>query len=476
MGVTGNGADDGAQSLSALPIAPREGDALFAGYKTLRRLLVAVSGGSDSMALLHLLSAWCKRSIPAPDLLIVTVDHQLRPAAAEEAAWVAAQARSLGLPHQTLRWDGIKPATGIQEAARAARYHFLAAAARESQCDAIVLAHTQDDQAETLLMRLARGSGVDGLAAMQPRGETPDGVLLLRPLLGIAKVRLSATLQVLGETWHEDPSNNDERFERVRLRAARAHSEALGLSASRLAQSANRLARARVALEQWTSEFLRHHAELHEGAGGHITAVEFRQLPDEIALRALQRLLWAFGGQERAPRLAQIETLLSDFQSGRTAATLGGCEITGTAEHLTVIREGGRLGLPELSTLPGQSVLWDQRFRVTVNPKPDHAPRSMMIRPLTEPGWRHLQRSCAAAAGQKSGSGLQFALPALEFALRDLPWRARLTLPSIWDGARLVAVPFLGIREPLVTQVLPWQDRCSQEFTARARLWKAAIR
>lgn len=475
MSVSGDGADEGAQFLNALPIAPPEADTLFSDYRPMRRLLIAVSGGSDSMALLHLLSAWCQRSSATPpDLLVATVDHALRPAAAVEAAWVAAQASSLGLPHQTLRWNGAKPTTSIQEAARGARYRLLAAAAREHQCDAIVLAHTQDDQAETLLMRLARGSGVDGLAAMQPRSEAPDGSLLLRPLLSIPKVRLTATLEVLGKTWCEDPSNTDERFERVRLRTAHAHSEALGLSPPRLAQSANRLARAREALERWTSTFLRRHVEWHEGAGARIAEAEFRRLPDEIALRTLQRALWAFGGQERPPRLARLETLLADLQSGRRAATLGGCEITGSTEELIVIREAGRFGLPELSAIPGPSFFWDQRFTLTVRPEPDHPSVPFMIRPMDALGWRHLQRLCAAATDEGTKSGLQFALPALETALGDLPWRARLTLPSIWDGARLVAVPYLGTREPLLTQVLPWQDRCSQEFTGRGRLWKAA--
>jgi tRNA(Ile)-lysidine synthase len=475
MGVLDHGADKGAQCVSALPIAPPEADALFSDYRPMRRLLVAVSGGCDSLALLHLLSAWRQRSNdPTPDLVIVTIDHALRPAAAAEAAWVATQSRSLGLPHLTLRWNGAKPTTGLQEAAREARYRFLAAAAREHQCDAIVLAHTQDDQAETLLMRLARGSGVDGLAAMQPRSEAPDGSLLLRPLLSIPKVRLTATLQALGKTWCEDPSNSDERFERVRLRTAHAHSEALGLSPPRLAQSANRLARAREALERWTSAFLRRHVEWHDGAGARIVEAEFRRLPDEIALRTLQRVLWAFGGQERPPRLARLETLLADLQSGRRAATLGGCEITGTAEYLIVIREAGRRGLPELSASPGPSVLWDQRFTLTVRPEPDHPSVPLMIRPMDALGWRDLQQLCAVASNDNLRSGLQFALPALETALGDLPWRARLTLPSIWDGARLVAVPYLGTREPLLTQVLPWQDRCSQEFTGRGRLWKAA--
>ena len=241
----------------------------------------------------------------APDLYVVTVDHALRPAAATEAAWVAAETHSLGLPHKTLRWHGAKPATGIQEAARDARYRLLAGAARENKCDAIVLAHTQDDQAETVLMRLGRGSGVDGLSAMQPRGQTPDGVLLFRPLLGIAKTRLTATLEGLGKSWREDPSNADQRFERVRLRTACVHSDALGLRTPQLAQSAMRMGRARDALDEWTNDVIRQRVVLHDGAGAGMGAAEFRRIPDEIALRTLQRLLWAFGGQDRTPSLTR---------------------------------------------------------------------------------------------------------------------------------------------------------------------------
>jgi tRNA(Ile)-lysidine synthase len=476
MSVSEPSADTSAQSQSATPIGPDEADALFSRFLPLGRLLVAVSGGSDSMALLQLLNAWRQRSSATPpELFVVTVDHALRPAAAAEATWVAAETRSLGLSHETLRWNDAKPVTGLQEAAREARYRLLAAATRHHQCDAIVLAHTQDDQAETVLMRLGRGSGVDGLTAMRQRGQTPDGVLLLRPFLGIPKTRLTATLEVLGKTWREDPSNADERFERVRLRSARAHSDALGLLPPHLAQSAMRLGRARDALDRWTNDVISQHIELHDGAGARVAEAEIRRLPDEIALRTLQRLLWAFGGQDRAPRLARLETLLADLQSGRTAATLGGCEITRTTEHLCVFKEGGRTGLPEISVIPGRSVVWDQRFMVTVDAAPNHPSRPVMIRPLDDRGWRHLRREFEASTSERTWSGLQFALVVLETALGDLPWRARLTLPSIWDGSRLVAVPYLGIRDPRVTKVLPWQNHCYQEFTGRERLLKAAI-
>ncbi|MEJ1938863.1 tRNA lysidine(34) synthetase TilS, partial [Nostoc sp. NIES-2111] len=155
-------------------------------------LLLAVSGGPDSMALLALCAAWANErpdGQPRPPLFAATVDHWLRPEARDEAAMVAREASRLSVPHSVLDWAGPKPRTGLQEAARQARYALLAEEARRVGATDVVTAHHADDQAETILMRLVRGSGLDGLAGMA--AERPlDGVRLVRPLLGIPKSRL----------------------------------------------------------------------------------------------------------------------------------------------------------------------------------------------------------------------------------------------------------------------------------------------
>ncbi|MHC2512527.1 tRNA(Ile)-lysidine synthetase-like protein [Bradyrhizobium elkanii] len=201
---------------SAIPA--RDAKRLFAGLAGAPAILLAVSGGPDSVALMWLAARWRRALAQGPRLVAVTVDHGLRPEAAREARDVKRLARSLDLPHHTLRWTGPKPGTGVPAAARAARYRLLAQAARKHGATHILTAHTRDDQAETLLMRMLRGSGVAGLSAMARETER-DGVLLTRPLLDVSKAQLIATLKKARIGFADDPTNRDRSFTRPRLRA-----------------------------------------------------------------------------------------------------------------------------------------------------------------------------------------------------------------------------------------------------------------
>jgi tRNA(Ile)-lysidine synthase len=233
---------------AAEPIRDDEIDALLAPLASFPVVILAVSGGADSVGLMHLAAQWAQRQEPVSPtkLIVATVDHGLRGGSPTEAEWVASEAASLDIEHAILSWTGNKPTTGIQDAARQARYFLLGDLARR-QADgrpvAVVTAHTEDDQAETLLMRLARGSGLDGLTGM-PSARALDAdeeVTLLRPLLGIPGGRLRATLQARGQQWIEDPSNDVDKFERVGIRKAAASLAALGLTNAKIALSARRL-------------------------------------------------------------------------------------------------------------------------------------------------------------------------------------------------------------------------------------------
>jgi tRNA(Ile)-lysidine synthase len=207
-------------STADQPIGDDELGALFEGLETLPGLVIAVSGGPDSTALLVLAARWAKRlGRSAPRLLAATVDHGLRRQSAAEAAAVRALARRLGVSHRTLRWRGKKPQSGLQEAARAARYGLLAQAARRAGYAHILTGHTLDDQAETVLLRLTRGSGLAGLRGMASPTPLPFAaggkMLLVRPFLAIAKSRLVATLQAAAIAYSDDPSNLDPRFTRA---------------------------------------------------------------------------------------------------------------------------------------------------------------------------------------------------------------------------------------------------------------------
>src|SRR6266852_1602542 len=230
------------------PISTLEAKRLFADWRGVPAIVLAVSGGPDSIALMWLAARWRRALARGPRLVAVTIDHGLRPEAAAEAREVKRLARSLDLPHRTLRWSGPKPTTGLPAAARAARYRLLAQAAHAAGATHILTAHTRDDQAETLLMRLLRGSGIAGLAAMA-RESARDGVVLARPLLNVPKSRLMATLDKAKIAFADDPTNRDTAFTRPRLRALLPLLAAEGGDARGLARLASRLARANAAVE-----------------------------------------------------------------------------------------------------------------------------------------------------------------------------------------------------------------------------------
>src|SRR3954471_14189753 len=288
--------DDEAMSEDDLaPISAREAKLLFADWKTAPAIVLAVSGGPDSVALMWLGARWRRAQKRGPRLFAVTVDHGLRPEAAREARDVKRLAEALGLPHRTLRWTGPKPATGLPAAARDARYRLLAKAARACGATHILTPHTRDDQAETFLMRMARGSGVAGLAAMARQTER-DGVVLARPLLHTAKSRLVATLTEAGIGFAIDPSNADPGFTRPRLRALLPALAAEGCDARNLARLASRLARANAALELLVDGAERFLALKDGGAvQGGFDAGAFAALPDEIRLRLLLRAIDRIG-------------------------------------------------------------------------------------------------------------------------------------------------------------------------------------
>ncbi|MBR0897019.1 tRNA lysidine(34) synthetase TilS [Bradyrhizobium tropiciagri] len=291
-------------------IPARDAKRLFAGLASAPAIVLAVSGGPDSVALMWLVARWRRALARGPRLVAVTVDHGLRPEAAREARDVKRLARSLDLPHHTLRWNGSKPRTGVPAAAREARYRLLTHAARKHGATHILTAHTRDDQAETLLMRMLRGSGVAGLSAMARETER-DGVLLARPLLDISKAQLIATLKKARIGFADDPTNRDVSFTRPRLRALMPLLAEEGGDARNLARLAARIARANAALEvlvDGAERYLALKSEDRSGAG--FDAALFAVMPDEIRLRLLKRAIDRTG-HEGPAELGKVETLLA---------------------------------------------------------------------------------------------------------------------------------------------------------------------
>lgn len=331
------------------PVSPVEAGVAFEGLSQEAALLVAVSGGPDSVALLALLAAWVQMP-DRPVLHAATIDHGLRPESAGEAAAVAALCATLGIGHAILRWEGAKPASGVQAEARRARYALLANEARRLGGATLVTAHTLDDQAETMLMRLAHGSGPSGLAGMRRRSEV-NGVVLARPLLGLPKARLIATAEAHGLPFVRDPSNSDPRFERIRWRETMPVLAEQGLTAERLGRLAERMARLDEAAAQRAREVLAE-AMLPHAATDNGLRLCFSMLvsePEEIALRVLGLALdIVVPGGEGHGRLERLEACVAALiQAARAGSalrrTLSGCVLSfGRDGVLTLQREPPR--------------------------------------------------------------------------------------------------------------------------------------
>ena len=274
---------------------------------------VGVSGGADSLALAYLLKNWSDEHFVR--VVALTVNHQLRPEADAEAEYTAQLMKKIGVEHHILQWLGVKPESGIEEAAREARYGLLQKWCAENGVPLLLIAHNQRDQAETFLMRLQRGSGVD--------------------------------LREQGVQWVEDPSNRDDEYLRVRIRKMLpALEEDAGISVKRLAATAARMNRVRDYLEQQTDCFVRSHVTFWENSGCSFLPAEWQKLHQEMRLRVLLLLLKRIGGNVYPPRLEETERLEAALmQRNFKNRTLSKCEIISFGRKIWIVREkvGGKV-------------------------------------------------------------------------------------------------------------------------------------
>lgn len=276
---------------------------------------VAVSGGPDSMALLYFLSQYTKRH-GGKSIHALSVDHGLRPESWQEALAVGGIVAAWPhVEHHVLEWSGDKPQSAIQDKARDARYDLMEQYCKKNDIDLLFLAHHLDDQAETFLFRLAKGSGVDGLACMKPlqkRGE----ILLARPLLEVHKDQLIACCHENAVQFVSDPSNQQEKFARVRLRNSMDILAAEGLSAKRLGKTAQRLARAQAALDHIAAEYFEDCSIIKNPSRIEFNFELLKYQPEDIILRVLKmarlEILKKNAGRF-GPREEKFEALLSDI-------------------------------------------------------------------------------------------------------------------------------------------------------------------
>jgi tRNA(Ile)-lysidine synthase len=407
--------------------------AAIGGFEPSPLIAIGVSGGPDSLALMILADRWARAR--DGEALALTVDHRLRAESAAEAALVGRWLAARGIAHEVLVWHGQKPITGIQEAARTARYRLLAGWCAARGCLHLLTAHHREDQIETFLIRRRAGSGVDGLAGMSVIRELPNA-RLLRPLLGVSRLRLAALLDAEGQEYLRDPSNTNPVFERVRVRLAMqsagpaprpAYVERVAGVEQRAGegQQATILndirtnAALRIARESALAALLARAVAVHP-AGFALLDPAPILAAGELGERALGRVAATIGGAAyplRRERLGRLRAGLAGAPD-RTR-TLGGCRFVPWRGRILVLREIARAA-PPARLDPGMPALWDRRFRASL---PAEATRTT-LGCLGQDGVIELRRWKVAEAN---------ALPRLVYP----------TLPAFSDGEGLVAVPHL---------------------------------
>lgn len=359
---------------------------------------VAVSGGGDSMALMHMMAEWGR----GRRIMTATVDHGLRPESAAEARQVGRAARALGLPHATLTWQRGTETGNLMANARDARLRLLAGWAQRNDLSAVGLGHTSDDQAETLMMRLARGSGIDGLASM---AEWRDrfGVRWMRPMLGVGRQALRAWLRLRDVAWIDDPSNEDDDFDRIRIRKAIA---AMGLDIPALARAANHIGEARDAL----SHYAAHAAREAVARDGSLTLPrrDYLDAPPEIRRRLIVAACrWITGG-DYPPRRNTVLHALNAIATGHRV-TLDGALIEPAGDRIRLFREtAAALRTPDAL----EDGVWDNRWEVR--------------------GLKSGQHVAALGLGE---------VARVKWRLAGLARDEAAATPAIWEGDRLVAAP-----------------------------------
>lgn len=427
------------QNKNIGPLSSTEMDGLMAGlgpFEGEPHIAVAVSGGADSLALTLLCKKWA--DMRRGTVSALSVDHGLREGSTDEIKQLEKWLMARGIEHTALTWKGDKPRTGLQAAARIARYDLLENWCRRNEVLHLLLGHHLDDQAETFLLRLAHNSGLDGLAGMA-RIIEKSHVRLLRPFLTTSKARLCATLNAASQPWLEDPSNENEDFERIRIRNSVPKLAGLGLTPVNICETVGRMAQMRIALEAEASKLLAISCSVDSAGYACFDAVKLFSGPDEISVRAMARALLCVGGTVYAPRLEKLERLLEkmkaahrDFNVTWKGATLAGCRILplksrSEAMIFMVCRE--ERSLPVSMPVSGSmAILWDNRFHLHLTGHVSAENGDTCIQPLGQNGWAALCREIPSI--QKIG----------------VPIPVSLTLPTLVDSEGIVAVPNLNYR------------------------------
>ena len=394
--------------------------ARFEPFETTPHIAVAVSGGADSMALAMLADRWSRRREGTMTALIV--DHRLRRGSTREARQVRATLDERGIGATILTWRGEKPTSGIQDAARTARYRLLGDWCAAQGVLHLLIAQHRDDQIETVLMRADRGSGPDGLAGMAAIVEYP-AYRVLRPVLPLPRVQLRSTLEASTVAWIDDPSNRDRRFARVRVRQELGSSDQTEDLCSRTIADVARAAAARVAAGQATAQLLGTGASVFSEGYVALDPDAVRAASPALASRALASAIVTVSGRHYPPRSERLERLVSALRTPAPAParTLAGCRIAHRGDRLLVAREPAA-AVDALSIAAPGVYRWDNRFDIGIA----GSRQPLTIARLGHEGWRSISQRDPTLRSQ------------------PIPPLARPSLPAVYIDSEIVAIPHLG--------------------------------
>lgn len=446
------------QLLNASPGLPVSAEAFAEAMKPFavgKRLAVAVSGGADSMALTLLASEWSQRT--GVEVTALTVDHRLRDASTTEAATVGTWMQSRGIAHTILNWrDGEAVrllGRSAQDAARDARLGLLTQWCRANTCQTLLLAHHADDQVETFFMRLARGSGLNGLGGIDV-ATSFNQVRLIRPLLAFSKSDLEETCRAANQVWIDDPSNDSAKYTRTRFRRARAIMESEGFTRERVLSTIAHLQRAKAALSQFVSDL--HAAACIWSLYGSvaISASKLFAAPEDVSLRLLSDLLRSVGGQTYGPRFEALRRVHAKLQAQHVKTiTLHGCCISREGDSISLCREPSAVR-EAFELVQSQPMIWDGRFEFTFSPELSGR-QLLRVRPY----------DVADKIWWKDHGGWG--------ALADIPSRIRRSLPVIEDQAGPIGMPHAGVWRADMTDIVIMRhlgpERVSGGFSAETQ-------
>jgi tRNA(Ile)-lysidine synthase len=406
-------------------ISSGESAALFAPFNKFfgdrKAMAIAVSGGADSMALCLLADEWARAK--GHQIIAITVDHGLRVGTKEEGLKIANWLSDRGVAHHILTWQGTKPMTGIQAAARNARYKLLVNWCTDNNITGFMTAHHLEDQVETFLLRAERGSGLNGLASMNTLTNI-NGVVLMRPLLRITKSRLYASLTQRGQSWVEDPSNQNPAYRRTKMRKLVVELETQGLTPQKISDLISHFAGLRRKFADVVAVFFDRAVRVLPVGYGVVHLDILQRLPDPILERVLVHLTSILGGKKYPPRRDRLKRAMKNIKSDRILGfTLGGCRFIVKGHSIMICRDQRAISTQKVCV--GSALNWDGLFFIEIS---GVAGMTANLSALGKKGW------------------LEIVHKSPELKRNSIPYEVRVTLPSLIDAQGVVEVPGLGYR------------------------------